>query len=116
MSFLDKFRDAAQKAGIQANAFAQQTGRAINEQAATARAGFSLPKECDRSAKILQAFLADPNHPDSALNSIPKAVLQQAKGLAVFSVIKAVRSQSPGPASSSARILIQHLFSPLLLI
>jgi hypothetical protein len=40
MSFLDKFRDAAQKAGIQANAFAQQTGRAINEQAATARAGF----------------------------------------------------------------------------
>ncbi|SPO22582.1 related to YSC84 - protein involved in the organization of the actin cytoskeleton [Ustilago trichophora] len=89
MSFLDKFRTAAQKAGVQANAFAQQTGRAINEQAATARAGFSLPKECDRAAKILQAFLADPDHPDSALNSIPKAVLQQAKGLAVFSVIKA---------------------------
>ena len=95
MSFLDKFRTAAQKAGVQANAFAQQTGRAINEQAATARAGFSLPKECDRAAKILQAFLADPDHPDSALNSIPKAVLQQAKGLAVFSVIKAV-SPLPG--------------------
>ncbi len=86
---MDKFRNAAQKAGVQANAFAQQTGRAINEQAATARAGFALPKECDRAAKILQAFLADPEHPDSALNSIPKAVLQQAKGLAVFSVIKA---------------------------
>lgn len=89
MSFLDKFRTAAQKAGVQANAFAQQTGKAINEQAATARAGFSLPKECERAATILQAFLADPDHPDSALNSIPKAVLQQAKGLAVFSVIKA---------------------------
>lgn len=90
MSFLDRFRAAAQKAGVQANAFAQQTSRTINEQAASARAGFSLPKECDRAATILQAFLADPGHPDSALNSIPKAVLQQAKGLAVFSVIKAV--------------------------
>lgn len=86
---MDKFRTAAQKASIQANAFAQQTSRTLTEQTAAARAGFSLPKECDRSAKILQAFLADPDHPDSALNSIPKAVLQNAKGLAVFSVIKA---------------------------
>lgn len=75
---------------MQANAFAQQTGRVLNEQAATAKAGFSLPKECDKASKILHSFLADPEHPDSALNSIPKAVLQQAKGLAVFSVIKAV--------------------------
>ncbi|SAM76969.1 related to YSC84-protein involved in the organization of the actin cytoskeleton [Ustilago bromivora] len=89
MSFMDKFRSAAQKASIQANAFAQQTSRTINEQAASARAGFSLPKECDKAAKILSAFLADPDHPDSALNSIPKAVLQNAKGLAVFSVVKA---------------------------
>lgn len=86
---MDKFRSAAQKASIQANAFAQQTSRTINQQAATARAGFSLAKECDRAAKILSAFLADPDHPDSALNSIPKAVLQNAKGLAVFSVVKA---------------------------
>ncbi|SNX82492.1 related to YSC84 - protein involved in the organization of the actin cytoskeleton [Melanopsichium pennsylvanicum] len=89
MSLMDKFRNAAQKASIQANAFAQQASKTVNQQAATARAGFSLPKECDRAAKILQAFLADPEHPDSALNSIPKAVLQNAKGLAVFSVIKA---------------------------
>lgn len=87
---MDRFRNAAQKASVQANAFAQQTGRVINEQAATAKAGFSLPKECDKASKILHSFLADPEHPDSALNSIPKAVLQQAKGLAVFSVIKAV--------------------------
>lgn len=48
-----------------------------------------MPKECEKAARILQSFLADPEHPDSALNSIPKAVLQQAKGLAIFSVVKA---------------------------
>lgn len=36
---------------------------------------------------------ADPDHPDSALNAIPKAVLQNAKGLAVFSVVKAVSAK-----------------------
>lgn len=52
-------------------------------------AGFSLPSECQRAAHILQGFLADPSHPESALNSIPKSVLLQAKGLAVFTVVKA---------------------------
>ncbi|PWN50661.1 DUF500-domain-containing protein [Violaceomyces palustris] len=89
MSYLNKFRNAANKAGIQATAFAQQTSRQISEQANVAKAGFSLPKECEKAARILQSFLADPDHPDSALNAIPKAVLQQAKGLAVFSVVKA---------------------------
>lgn len=37
----------------------------------------------------MQGFLADPANPQSALNSIPKAVLLQAKGLAVFTVVKA---------------------------
>jgi lipid-binding SYLF domain-containing protein len=32
---------------------------------------------------------ADPSHPESALNSIPKAVIQRAKGLAVFTILKA---------------------------
>jgi hypothetical protein len=36
--------------------------------------------QCAKSAKILQSFLADPNHPESALNSIPKEVLARAKG------------------------------------
>ncbi|KAL9931713.1 hypothetical protein V8E36_009499 [Tilletia maclaganii] len=88
-NYLDRFRSAAQKAGVQATAFAQTTSRQVQEQARVAQAGFSLPKECERSAKILQSFLADPDHPESALNSIPKAVLQQAKGLAIFSVVKA---------------------------
>lgn len=87
--YLRKFQTAAGKVGTQATAFAQQTGQQINQQAKVAQEGFSLPKECDKAARILQSFLADPEHPDSALNSIPKAVLQQAKGLAVFSVVKA---------------------------
>ncbi|WVF68756.1 hypothetical protein IAT40_003528 [Kwoniella sp. CBS 6097] len=50
---------------------------------------FSLPGESDKAAKILKSFLADPNAPRTALNSIPKAVLQRAKGLAVFTILKA---------------------------
>ncbi|WWD18752.1 hypothetical protein CI109_103206 [Kwoniella shandongensis] len=50
---------------------------------------FSLPGESQKAAKILRSFLADPTHPHTALNSIPKAVLQRAKGLAVFTIIKA---------------------------
>lgn len=34
----------------------------------------------------LKAFLADPENPSSALNAIPKAVLLNAKGLAIFTV------------------------------
>ncbi|CAO1623560.1 unnamed protein product [Parajaminaea phylloscopi] len=88
-NYLDRFKSAANKAGIQATAFAQQTSKQLGEQAKIAQAGFSLPKECERAAKILQGFLADPNHPDTALNAIPKAVLDNAKGLAIFSVVKA---------------------------
>jgi lipid-binding SYLF domain-containing protein len=40
---------------------------------------FFLP-QVEKAAKILQSFLADPNHPESALNSIPKEVLNRAKG------------------------------------
>lgn len=50
---------------------------------------FSLPRECDKAAEILQSFLANPDDPLSALNSIPKAVLERASGLAVFRIIKA---------------------------
>ncbi|EAL17297.1 hypothetical protein CNBN1240 [Cryptococcus deneoformans B-3501A] len=50
---------------------------------------FSLPGESQKAANILRGFLADPAHPATALNSIPKAVLQRAKGLAVFTIIKA---------------------------
>ncbi|KAG0702396.1 hypothetical protein DFH29DRAFT_805036 [Suillus ampliporus] len=46
--------------------------------------GFTLPGEAEKAAKILESFLGV-----SALNSIPTAVLQRARGLAVFQVLKA---------------------------
>ena len=67
----------------------QDSASLASTQAAGVKTGFSLPGECLKAAEILKAFLADPASPRSALNAIPKAVLLRAKGLAVFSVVKA---------------------------
>ncbi|KAJ7147178.1 hypothetical protein C8R43DRAFT_1012197 [Mycena crocata] len=89
MSLLDKFKTGAKKAGIQATAFAQTSGTKIASGSRDLVHGFTLPGEAEKAAKILDSFLADPERPESALNSIPKAVLQSARGLAVFQVLKA---------------------------
>ncbi|KAI0826792.1 DUF500-domain-containing protein [Trametes gibbosa] len=89
MSMLDKFRKGAQKAGIQASAFLKEGGNRLANESQHFVQGFSLPGEADKAAKILESFLADPEHPESALNAVPKAVLQRARGLAIFSVVKA---------------------------
>ncbi|TFK52495.1 DUF500-domain-containing protein [Heliocybe sulcata] len=89
MSMLDKFRKGAQKASIQASAFIRESGNKVANEGRDFVQGFSLPGEAEKAAKILTSFLADPDHPESALNSIPKAVLQRARGLAIFQVLKA---------------------------
>ncbi|QRW27500.1 SH3 domain-containing protein [Rhizoctonia solani] len=114
MSMLDKFRAGARKAQLQATAFMQEGGSRMQQESAALVRGFSLPGEAEKAAKILESFLgeqnnnnmnnryldpltsptnhnpiANPDHPESALNAIPKAVLQSARGLAVFQVIKA---------------------------
>jgi len=89
MSFLDKFKQGAQKAAVQATAFAQTSGNKIASGSREFAQGFSLPGEAEKAAKILDSFLADPERPESALNSIPKAVLQSARGIAVFQILKA---------------------------
>ncbi|WFD22580.1 hypothetical protein MEQU1_001252 [Malassezia equina] len=89
MSYMNRFKMAARKAGEQATSFASRAQTQIGAHARNVHDGFSLPSECQRAAHILQSFLADPSHPESALNSIPKSVLMQAKGLAVFTVVKA---------------------------
>ncbi|KAL9711172.1 hypothetical protein Ac2012v2_005712 [Leucoagaricus gongylophorus] len=89
MSFLDKFRKGAQKAGMQATAFVQTSSVKVASGSKELIQSFSLPGEAEKAANILESFLADPDRPDSALNSIPKAVLQRARGLAIFSVVKA---------------------------
>ncbi|KAH7340893.1 DUF500-domain-containing protein [Rhizoctonia solani] len=89
MSMLDKFRAGARKAQLQATAFMQEGGSRMQQESAALVRGFSLPGEAEKAARILESFLANPEHPESALNAIPKAVLQRARGLAVFQVIKA---------------------------
>jgi lipid-binding SYLF domain-containing protein len=89
MSMLDKFRKGAQKAGIQATAFMQAGTTKVASGSREFVQTFSLPGEAEKAAKILDSFLADPERPESALNSIPKAVLQRARGLAIFQVVKA---------------------------
>ncbi|KAH7101812.1 DUF500-domain-containing protein [Auriculariales sp. MPI-PUGE-AT-0066] len=89
MSLLDKFRAGAQKAGIQATAFAKDASNKLANESRGLAQSFSLPGEAEKAAKILESFLADPQNPESALNAIPKVVLQSARGLAVFQVIKA---------------------------
>ncbi|PFH53418.1 hypothetical protein AMATHDRAFT_55376 [Amanita thiersii Skay4041] len=89
MSMLDKFRKGAQKAGVQATAFMQASSMKVASSSREFAQSFSLPGEAEKAAKILESFLADPGHPESALNSIPKIVLQRARGLAIFQVLKA---------------------------
>ncbi|BGO95552.1 SH3 domain-containing protein [Rhodotorula toruloides] len=80
MSFLAKFKDTAQKVGVQATAFGQAVAQEAQSGSAKAMTSFKLESECTKAARILQSFLADPAHPESALNSIPKEVLHRAKG------------------------------------
>ncbi|KAG2039523.1 hypothetical protein BDR03DRAFT_859590 [Suillus americanus] len=89
MSMLDKFKRGAQKAGIQATALVKEGSSRVATGSRDFVQGFTLPGEAEKAAKILESFLANPNHPESALNSIPTAVLQHARGLAVFQVLKA---------------------------
>lgn len=100
MSMLDKFRRGAQRAGIQATALVKEGSSRVASGSRDFVQGFTLPGEADKAAKILASFLgqyptqrrstpshssvaADPNHPESALNAIPKAVLQHARGTSV---------------------------------
>jgi hypothetical protein len=100
MSVLDKFRKGAVKAGIQATTFIKEGSSKVQSSSQSFAQGFSLPGEAEKAAKILATFLglslplqlqlaqnpaenfsqADPDQPESALNSIPKAVLQRARG------------------------------------
>jgi len=89
MSVFDKIRKGAMKAGTQASAFMQSSTTKVASGSRDFAQTFSLPGEAEKAAKILDSFLADPERPQSALNSIPKAILQRARGLAVFQVLKA---------------------------
>lgn len=57
MAFLEKFRQGAQKAAIQATAFAKDSGTKVASGSRDFVQGFSLPGEADKAAKILDQFL-----------------------------------------------------------
>jgi len=98
MSVFDKFKKGAVKAGIQASVLFKEGSSRVQSSSQSFAQGFSLPGEAEKAAKILETFLglcsppsprtgscsivsqADPDRPESALNSIPKAVLQRARG------------------------------------
>lgn len=86
---LSKFQAIANKVSVQA----QQSAISLLDQAenttSSLATSFNLETECKKAAIILKIFLANPELPDSALNSIPKEVLLKAKGLAVFTILKA---------------------------
>jgi len=88
-SILGKAQAAASAAGQTASVMMKNGSAAAAAGGSSMMQGFSLPGEAQKAAKILQSFLADPSHPHSALNAIPKAVLLKAKGLAVFTILKA---------------------------
>jgi SH3 domain-containing YSC84-like protein 1 len=54
---LDKFRNGARKAGIQATAFLKESGTKISSESRDFVQGFTLPGEADKAAKILESFL-----------------------------------------------------------
>ena len=66
MSLLDRFRQGAHKAGLQATAFAQTSANKIVNESKGIANSFSLPGEAEKAANILESFLGwcNPLHLD----------------------------------------------------
>ena len=58
---LNKFRQAAEKAGIQATAFLKESSNKVANESRDFVQGFSLPGEAEKAAKILETFLGEFN-------------------------------------------------------
>lgn len=56
---LNKFRMAAEKAGIQATAFIKESSNKVANESRDFVQGFSLPGEAEKAAKILETFLGE---------------------------------------------------------
>lgn len=59
MSMLNKFRAAAEKAGVQATAFLKESSNKVANESRDFVQGFSLPGEAEKAAKILETFLGE---------------------------------------------------------
>ena len=56
---LNKFRAAAEKAGVQATAFLKESSNKVANESRDFVQGFSLPGEAEKAAKILETFLGE---------------------------------------------------------
>ena len=59
-SLLNRFRKGAEKAAIQATAFAQTSANKIAHESKGFAQGFTLPGEAEKAANILESFLGGP--------------------------------------------------------
>ncbi|KAF9216069.1 hypothetical protein BGZ59_011162, partial [Podila verticillata] len=101
MSFLDKFRSAAQDVGKKATEAGrrfQETAtvatRQMQESAKNANISSPLPdtsaaEDLKKAANLLKGFVDKEENELGFDNIIPTEVLRQAKGLAIYTVIKA---------------------------
>jgi hypothetical protein len=64
-SLLDRFRKGAEKAAIQATAFAQTSATKLASESKGFAQGFSLPGEAEKAANILESFLGKSTHTDT---------------------------------------------------
>ena len=58
-TMISKFRQAAEKAGIQATAFLKESSNKVANESRDFVQGFSLPGEAEKAAKILETFLGE---------------------------------------------------------
>jgi lipid-binding SYLF domain-containing protein len=90
---LNKIKEKASKAATDLQSAAQGAGVKIQKGAEDANINSPLPSsladECIKAAKILASFTQKAENETGFDNIIPAKVIQDAKGLAIFTVIKA---------------------------
>lgn len=104
MSMLDKFRKGAQKAGIQATAFLQDSSSKVVSGSREFAHGFSLPGEAEKAANILDSFLGEI---PSIISWIPNIIVVCSRP-ATATICAKLHSESCSAASEGYDFQIMH--------
>ncbi|KAL7321954.1 hypothetical protein PS15p_212056 [Mucor circinelloides] len=98
MSMFDRFKEQASRAANSATTFGQQASRQIGDMATSATQSGpnfnspipgSLGEECQKASRILEQFISKEEIENGFDTIIPVSVIKEAKGLAIFTVVKA---------------------------
>ncbi|KAG0794083.1 hypothetical protein G6F57_002079 [Rhizopus arrhizus] len=99
MSMFDKIKQKANEAATSATQLGQQATRSISDMANNAskssNGNFNSPilgnlsEECAKAARILEQFIIKEEMENGFDTIIPVSVIKEAKGLAIFTVVKA---------------------------